>query len=137
MSWKKLCRLKFWKKSLLQCHFFHFLTKKHIKSLFLLPQQKISRRKFWKKSVLSKQYKDFMLVIIQNKQKWQGRNDFYQNLSLRNFCLYRQESDFTSFFVQKWKKWQGKSDFFSKFEPTQFFSRQNSNLEKKNCCTLL
>ena len=30
----------------------------------------------------------------------------------------------------------GKKWFFSNFEPRQFFSRQNSNFEKKICCTL-
>ena len=72
-----------------------------------------------------------MLVFIQNKQKWQGRNDFYQNLSLRNFCLYSQESDFMSFFVQKWKKWHGRSDFFQNLSLHNFFRDKISILRKK------
>ena len=72
-----------------------------------------------------------MLVFIQNKQNWHGRNDFHQNLSLRNFCLYSQESDFMSFFVQKWKKWHGRSDFFQNLSLHNFFRDKIPILRKK------
>ena len=100
---KKLCRLKFWKKSLLPCHFFHFWTKKLIKSLSWLYKQKLRRLKFWWKSFLPCHFCLFWIKTNIKSLYCLERSDFFQNLSLDNFRLESQKSDFICFFITKWK----------------------------------
>ena len=72
-----------------------------------------------------------MLVFIKNKQKWHGRNDFYKNLRLRNFCLYSQESDFMSFLSKNGKNDLVEVIFFQNLSLYNFFRDKISILRKK------